>query len=270
MQYLKNMSSQKGQALLIVVLVMVVALTVTLSVVSRAVVNLRTTQEQANSQKALAAAEAGIEQTIKNNTSIGNGSFTNTTFTTSIATLSGTSSFLVNGGNLITKNDGVYIWLSPYTGNPATQWQQKWNGTINIYWGDSSGDNNNAALEVAVISGGSVDTANIKRYAFDPYDTRKSSNNFNDALSKGTYNVAGKTFKYQASITVANGMLIRVIPIYQSAYLSAGSSPNTPLPDQGRVITSTGISDTTQRKVTVFQGYPELPAEFFPYTLLEP
>ena len=46
---------QKGQALLIIVLVMVVALTVGLSLVSRTITNIRNTREQASSQKALSA-----------------------------------------------------------------------------------------------------------------------------------------------------------------------------------------------------------------------
>ena len=66
-----NLLNQKGQALLIVVLVMVVALTVTLSLVSRSVVDLKTSTDQADSQKALAAAEAGAEQAIKANAAVG-------------------------------------------------------------------------------------------------------------------------------------------------------------------------------------------------------
>jgi hypothetical protein len=52
MNFLRRTSSEDGQALLIVVLVMVIALTVTLSLVSRSIVNLKTSVEQTNSQKA--------------------------------------------------------------------------------------------------------------------------------------------------------------------------------------------------------------------------
>ncbi len=45
-------SNQRGQILLIIILVMVVALTIGLSVVSRSIVTLRTTEEEENSQKA--------------------------------------------------------------------------------------------------------------------------------------------------------------------------------------------------------------------------
>ncbi len=267
------LGSQKGQALLIIILVMVVALTITLSVISRAVVNLRTTQEQEKSQKALAAAEAGIEQTIKNQfvpIAKQNFSNTDTSITTSVSIVQGNAAFAVDGGNVITQNDGAYIWLSSYEESP--RWTTKYTGTVNIYWGDKSGDANNAALEIAVISGSNVANAEITRYAVDPSNNRIGSNNFSSP-SKGTYSsiVAGKTYGYRTSITVTNGMLIRAIPLYKSTNMAVEPATGSPaLPNQGRIITAVGESDNTARKVTVFQGYPELPAEFFPYSLLVP
>jgi hypothetical protein len=41
-------------------------------------------------------------------------------------------------------------------------------------------------------------------------------------------------------------------------------------PPQGSVITSLGTSGTTQRKINVFQGYPEIPAEYYLYNLFAP
>ncbi|OGH36788.1 MAG: hypothetical protein A2959_00805 [Candidatus Levybacteria bacterium RIFCSPLOWO2_01_FULL_38_23] len=265
----RQILNSKGQALLIIVLVMVVALTITLSVISRAVVNLRTTQEQVDSQKALAAAEAGIEQTIKSGTAIANGSFTNTKYSTTINDVSG-SSFLVNGGVAVEQDKGTYIWLSPYTGD-ATQWNQKWNGTLYIYWGESTTPLNNAALEIAVISGADVASANIKRYAIDPAGR---GNGFSDPFESAGYTVEGKTLRYRAAVTVTNGMLVRVIPVYKDSFMAVTSA--TPLPLQGKIISATGcVPDCTSssqatRKVTVFQGFPELPADFFPYSLLIP
>src|SRR3990167_7914471 len=55
-----------GQILLIVVLAAVVSLTVGLSAISRTITNTRVTTEEANSQKALSAAEAGIEELLSN------------------------------------------------------------------------------------------------------------------------------------------------------------------------------------------------------------
>jgi Tfp pilus assembly protein PilX len=278
--------NNKGQALLIIVLVMVVALTVTLSVISRAVVNLRTTQEQVDSQKALAAAEAGVEQAIQNIAGAApSGSFTNSQYTTTINPVQG-ASFLINGGVAVEQDKGAYIWLSPYTGD-NTQWNVKWptsgTATLNIFWGDTTGDSNNAAMEIAVISGANVASANITRYAVDPDSTRSSSNGFtgipngsNPTTARGTFTPAntGKTFRYQTSISISNGMLVRVIPVYKDAFMAVTST--TALPLQGRIVEARGCvpscssNSPTTRKVTVFQGFPELPADFFPYSLLIP
>lgn len=258
---------QKGQALLVIVLVMVVALTVGLSVASRTITNLRNTREQANSQKALSAAEAGIEQAIKNGANVA-GSFTgNTTYNTTVSQVNGTNPFLLNGGGSVPKNDAIYVWVTPYSSNPVNLWQNPWNGSLTIYWGDNTGDCNNAAVEVSVISGSRA-TPTITRYTADPCAARRSSNNFSNSATSNT-TISGIRFYYQRTIAITNGLLVRVDPIYKATFM--GASGSSALPSQGSIITSTGTSDnTTQRKVTVFQSYPEIPAEFFPYTLFQP
>lgn len=264
--------SNSGQALLIVVLIMVVALTVTLSLVSRSIVNLKTSVDQTNSQQALAAAEAGIEQSIKNNASVAQQTFSNNaSFSTTYTQVAGNISFLANGGNLVSKNEGSYVWLSRY--DPTGNWgNQKWTGDLTIYWGDTTvNDNFNAALEISVMSGDSPANAVIKRYALDPYGAR--GNNFILASSAGgPFTVGSKTFKYRYILNganaISNGFLVRIIPIYYSTYI--GIAGSTVLPDQGNLITADGVKADTKRRITVFEGYPQLPAEFFPYSLLSP
>lgn len=279
-----NLRVQSGQALLIVVLVMVVALTVTLSVVSRSVVNLKTSVQQTDSQKALAAAEAGVEQAIKNQVDIGTGTsrtfVEGTPYSAKITQVNGALGFLVNGGTIVSRDDGAYIWLSPY--DKANPWSRPWSGDLTIYWGDNPVEVSNAAIEVVVISGPNSNTATIKRYAYDPASERTGqsacvigTNCFDSGyppVYKGEFGVSGKTFTYKTTISgISNGLLARVNPIYFSTYMGALGTPA--LPDQGEVITATG-GDTTngsvQRKVTVFQGYPILAAELFPYSLLVP
>lgn len=263
--------NQKGQTLLIIVLVMVVALTVGLSLASRTITNLRNTQEQASSQKALSAAEAGVEQAIKSGASVG-GSFSgNTTYTTTVGQVLGTSPFLLNGGGLVSKNDATYVWVTPYSSNSANLWQNPWapsGGNLTIYWGDNSDGCSDAAIEVAVISG-SVAAPVMTRYAYDPCAARRGVNNF-QRPSSSTRVIQGVRFYYQQAIPITNGLLVRVNPLYANSIIGA-SGGSTALPQQGITITSTGTSDTnTQRKITVFQGYPEIPAEFFPYILFQP
>lgn len=260
---------ERGQTLLIVVLVMVVALTVGLSVASRSITNLKTSKEEESSQRAFSAAEAGVERALKTSCSnppcVLTGDFieNKSSFNTSTTILSG-AQFLANGGNTISKDDGVDIWLTQYpdySGGP-------WNGNLTIYWGDSSGDCSNAALEVIVISG-TKSSPRSKRDGFDPCNSRRSSNKFSPPSSGGG-SIGGKNFAYKKSINnISQGLIVRIIPLYYSTSIGVSGGSNA-LPSQGTIVSSTGASGTTSRKITVFQGYPSLPSEFFQYILFAP
>lgn len=270
-----TLRSQKGQALLIIVLVMVVALTVGLSLASRTIINIRNTREQASSQKALSAAEAGIERSIKSQASIGQTTLSNNaTYQTTVTQVLGTSRFLLNGGGTVSKNDATYVWVTSYSSNPDSLWQSPWSGDLSIYWGTSGqncdvANNMPPAIEVSVISG-SKDAPVMTRYVYDPCQTRRASNNFRPPTSSTPVTVSGTTLTYTATRTLANALLVRINPIYADSIIGAYGG-GAILPQQGITITSTGTSDdNTQRKVTVFQGYPEVPAEFFPYILFQP
>ncbi len=56
--------NQSGQALLLVLLSMAVALTLVLSVLSRTITDVKISSQDENSQRAFSAAEAGIEQAL--------------------------------------------------------------------------------------------------------------------------------------------------------------------------------------------------------------
>lgn len=277
---MRKLKTEEGQALLLVILIMVVSLTIGLSVVSRSIVNIRTTTEEENSQRALSAAEAGIEQALKtgqgvataqdlgNNAQIKN---------VEVEQVLGTS-FLLSGGNRIEKDNGLDVWLSSYPDYSGT----RWSGDLTIYWGSTTDTctadsltNTMVALEVIVISGNrnNPDNPESKRYAYDPCSARRGINNFTEPNS-GSYAVQGKNFAYRTpptgsdKISVSNGFIARVIPLYAST--SIGVSGTVALPSQGGIIKSTGSSGGTERKITYFQGYPQLPSEFFQYILFSP
>ena len=262
--------NQRGQAILIIVLVMVVALTVGLSVATRTITNLRNSQDQANSQKALSAAEAGVEQSIKNNASIGTSSNpqglgNNTSYSTVVSAVSGTK-FVIGGSvSPLSKDEGGFLWLD--TPPWSSPWSPSGNTNVSFYWGEDVNACNNAALEIAVVSGTSPSTAVVRRYAVDPCPTATRGNNFTLATSAGN-SVSGHNFRYSYTIPVQNGYLIKVLPIYANAYVAVNSSIT--FPQQGKTITSTGTSDTATRTVNVYQGYAEVPTEFFPYSLFSP
>lgn len=262
---------------------MVVTLTVGLSVVLRTITNVRIATEEENSQRAFSAAEAGIEQALKTGSNISNKTLDNNAIIrqVTIQNLSG-NEFLINGGNPIEKNDGVDVWLVEHNEDGSLNYSSGWqqftsNKDFTLLWGTSSNACENAALEVVLVSGTQAAPVST-RYAWDPCNSRRGQNSF-EAPESGVFSLGGKNFYYREQITVASssrGILVRVTPIYYKTILSVrGCSRNatpphvscSPLPIQGKIVESVGAVNDTVRKVNFFQGYPKVPAEFFPHTL---
>lgn len=268
-------SYQRGQVLLIIILVMVVALTIGLSVVSRSIVNLRTTEEEENSQKAFSAAEAGIERLINSSAeslTLSDEVGTDASFNAKITSYAKNSnSFLVYNYNLIPKDDGADIWLSNYP-----TYTSPLNAQVTVYWGSPSdtctnneSTNTESALQIVVISGDINSPQNLAmtHYMLEPCSSRASVNNFSQNIQSGGV-IGGKQFTHSYTVSVTNGLLMRIIPLYAPTRL--GISSTQPLPAQGQIIESTGVVANTERKLTVYKGYPTLPVEIFPHGIFSP
>jgi Tfp pilus assembly protein PilX len=270
-------TSQGGQILLIVILVVIVSSTIGLSLLSRSIISLRTSTEEAESQQALAAAEAGIERAIQNNTPT---ELSDTFVENSSNYLTGfvavqSSSFLVNGGNVIPKDEGADVWIVSHDNNDNPVYSEaKSLQNINLYWGSTSENCNTAsiapaAIEVIVVSRSIASGATSShRYA---YDSCSRGNNFTSSES-GVFDIAGATFGNRTPenhLTQGVGEIVfmRVIPIYKDTVIGVsacdyGGNNCTNLPIQGYIISSTGTSGDASRKLTVFKGYPQT---FLPY-----
>lgn len=281
------MYNQRGQTLLIVVLIMVVVLTIALSVISRSIVTVRTSAEEEASQRAFAAAEAGIEQVLKTGIqilspkSVGDQSAIENV---SVTDVSGTQ-FLTKNGAVVTKDVGIDIWLAAHNTDDSIDFSTRWPTgssaqTITIYWGESTDTcaanlSNTPALELILLTGTSINDVKAIRYAYDPCETRRSTgiapvNNFAAPTSVTGGTVSGKTFAYYTTLTISGtdpnkGLLIRAIPLYASTVI--GVSAQSALPIQGKYINSVGTSGRTTRKISYFEGYAMLPPELFQYVL---
>lgn len=282
-------TTEQGQVLLIIILVMVVSLTVGLSVVTRSITNLRVSTEEENSQRAFYAAEAGVEIALKS-------SGTTPVISSSGKGLPDTFSRIENVtinyataqqqllDKLALKDEVTSLWLVDYTqlsANPPPSWGP---GTLTIYWGRGSdfadtcssteAADTVAALEIIVIS--SVSNPTATHYTYDPCNARRGSNKFSaPSLVGSPYtvpNIPGMTFRYRALIppsgTINQGVLVRVVPLYTNTPLAVSAS--VALPSQGRRIESVGSSGGTRHKIVVMQGNPKFPTEFFPYLILSP
>lgn len=256
---------QKGQILLIVILVIIVASTVGLSLASRSITSLRSSTEEAESQKALAAAEAGIERTIQGSIPIavqGSNPSNNSSYTTQFTSVNG-AIFLMNGDNLIPKDEGADLWLSTYSSVQASNYGSPWTGDLTVYWGNSSTACNNSALEIIIVLGPKNNPV-LKKYAYDPCPTRQSENHFSVPAIGGT--IVGKTFYYKATISsISSALIARIIPIYGDTYV--GIQGSVALPLQGYKIDSIGTSGQASRKITVFKGYPQTYLPYLSYGL---
>ncbi len=266
---------ESGQVFLIAVLILVIGLTVGLSVASRSVTNLKSSLEEENSQRAFAAAEAGVEKALKgvkaNDISFGEA---NTKIkTVSIDEIKGTKVFLNNGAP-IEANDGMDVWLSSDNKNILATTQ---NNTLTFYWtGRNACDNPPPpALEVIVFAKSSTAPNPVasQRYVYDPCrrvtatpDTNSSSG-YSIQESNGALRTQSFQFKTDP-IVVVDGYIARAIPLYSSSPIAVEAT--TALPLQGNVINSTGTSGGTTRKITYFQGWPKIPNEIFQYVLFQP
>jgi Tfp pilus assembly protein PilX len=263
---LDQFKKQSGQVLLVVVLVTVVSLTVGLSVASKSITSFKTTTEEADSQKALHAAEAGIERAIQTQVAP-SGVFESSNYTTTI-TDTNVSSLPLNAGNLILRDEGIDLWLTNYPdySQPASPIT-----TFTVSW-DASGKTCESttspipAMEIVVVSGTKA-SPTLTRYAYDPCSERRALNNF---TGQNLTNIVSTFPNYSVTVTVADGLIARIIPIYGDSVISASTSNDTPFPSQGKIITSTGESGDSKRKVTVFQGHPAVPIELFPYSIFSP
>ncbi len=264
---------ERGQVLLYVVFLVTVLLTIVMSTLSRSIVNVRLSVEEDESLKALAAAEAGIEKSLSGNTSLSGVLSNESSYTTQMREVQG-SSFLLNNGRIVSEGEGADIWLSDYSDDPNLIYGNPWIGTLDIYWGNQSDNcagienvNTMAALEVVILQGSKL-SPYTKRLAFDPCGSRNNINNFPSPVI-GSFSINGKIFSYRATITLnSQALYARVIPIYANTYMAISATPV--LPVQGTIIRSTGTSGDTKRTVSILKENPSLPSEFMSYSFMWP
>ncbi len=272
----EDRTKSKGQILLVVILTVVIALTIGLSVASRSIVNVRLSKQNEESQRAFQAAEAGISQALKqiesksSLTEIQKNLENSASFSTDITTVEG-SNFLLNGGQELAQDIGIDVWLSDYPDYANIVASR----TVTVYWGENgktdcsptaTGDAVLPTLQLFVISSdnaASVSNPTVQKYLIDPCGATRTSGS--EVGSTGG-SVAGVSFAHAKQITVTNGVIMKVIPIYNSGKVGITADPG--LPEQGAIIESVGTSGNSERKLMYYQSYPQIPNELFPYSII--
>ncbi len=248
-------SRQSGQVLLVTVMLLATALVVALSVSFTSTTETQITKLEEESQKALAAAEAAIEAALEQGGNVGFGS----------GSLSDFSGYV--GGAQIETSYNQRTFVSPLL-QPDEQYtfylsdypnlNNYWNGFLTIYFKSQTGC---PALELTFIDNNN----NISKNLIDPCN--KISKPTSDIAATNTgapYNIDGISFDYKTAsgIAVSNKKLVLVRVLSTST--KVGFESNAVLKPQGKFVTSTAQSQTgVTKKVTLFQSYPQIPAEFF-------
>lgn len=251
---------QKGQVLLITVMLLATALTVALSVSFKSTTETQVTKLEEESQKALAAAEAGIEEALKSGTAdigslSGLGSFSGT------AQCSETSPGQEFVTPLLQKDEQYTFYFADYD-QTTNSFSNYWSGGFDLYFQTES---NTPAIELTFIT-----NSDIYHYLLDPDNlipappaTGKT------AVTSGSYPLKGNTFSYktQSSFNLSGDTKIIIARVLDTE-TKIGISASSNLKPQGKTCESSATSGTTAgegatKKVSLFQSYPQIPVDFF-------
>lgn len=256
-------NNNKGQALLITIMLIAVALTVVLAMSYTSKTDVQLSKLEEENQKALAAAEAGIDALVNNQT-IG-ASVSINSLGTSFNEFSGTAtktavSKTEFASPLLQPNSHYMLYLADYPGLSANPYSE----TLRVYYSSKSNctDPSADALEITIIYGTTYPYT-IERFRVD--GGQRISTGQGRYQSTDDYTVDGVEFKCRTgnfSMTYANPKMMVVRSIFNQTRI--GFKGTSPLPAQGTVInseakTSSGVS----KKVQLFQSYPQIPADFF-------
>lgn len=277
------LKQQKGEMILIILLVMAVGLTIGLSVASRSLTDIRLSTQIEESSRAFSAAEAGIESILKQgifsasdipSTPI---TGTNTTYNVSLSSL-GNSASLFEFPSDISEGDAQTIWLVPQKeGGPDTEGTDYNSQQIAVCWKALSSAVAAPALEVSVLYIDTNGDYEIARNAYDPDNTARSGNGFTTSgISSPSTNCSGYDYEVMVDFATLDDALpitasdklvaLRLRPVYAGARLAVlpqGAS----LPEQGKNIVSTGqTASGVSRKWNVVQTY-SAPHDIFDYAL---
>lgn len=255
------MKKQAGQVLLITIMLLATALTVVLAVSFRSTTDTQTAKLEEESQKALAGAEAGIEETLRTGAGLADFSGLNVpsgfTGSASVDTTAG-SKFLTP---LLQQDEQYTLYVSDYPGfaNPSS-------ASMTFYFGPPSGTDCNSrtapALEITAISGAGNTVA---RKLIEPCSSGKTIGTTDITTTTGG-SLQNVSFGYTTTALYtppANTKVVVIRALFTSTIVGVDTGLGT-LKPQGKTITSEARSPTgVTKRVQLFQSLPQIPADFF-------
>jgi len=264
--------NRKGQVLLIAVTLLATAITVVMTIAFNSTTESQIARLEVDSQKALAAAEAGIDAVIKQSATsfvnigdLGQFSSQGISGNAQVSSVSKTS-FVTP---LLQKDEQYTLYLSDYPGfaNP-------WNGKLDIYLVSEGGC---PSIEVTIVKSDYT----LDRYAYNTCSSPSIISNTTDTtvVQDPSVVVDSVSFGYKISSSIVVPALPAVPPVggivafvkvlggrtkigFQG-YESDGSTPKS-LPIQGKTVESEARTTSgVVKKVQLFQSFPQIPSNFF-------
>ncbi len=286
-------ADQTGQAILILLLATLVALTIGLAITQRSLTDVATSTRIDQSSRAFSAAEAGIERAIAqdtptniNNLDLGNQSQANVVAEEYPKPNQALEFPEIDKAGFahfwLVSPDQLNAWLSTPSVSPTSYYNAD---SIGLFFGKDqvyTNANDRPGLEVNLISLTSTGTFTSSKYFFDSYPNQARAtggiscldNNvsINTSFSSNT-STTDRPFYCRATINDlgaggATPILIRTRILYASGSHPVALKPaNTAsLPIQVAIYNSTGVSGQTQRRLRLFTQKNVVPF-YFDYAL---
>jgi Tfp pilus assembly protein PilX len=262
---MKQNNTSSGQVVLITLLVLTIATTVALSLISRTTTDTTITNQTEESSRAFSAAEAGIEEALRTGLGTVNGTFVGVdgvSYNTLVSTV-GSAAGIYDFPKKTLKGMTDTLWLANHddvTGAIDETVHAFTAPSIDICW--STDATTVPALAITLLYRESSDGSyRVAKTAFDPVGTRAADNKFDSTWTPGgcggsTQTYYRKTLAF-SPIDPSTDLLIalRIRPLYNDAKIAIDTGGSM-LPKQGNKIESLGTTiGGTNRKVIVYQQY---------------
>lgn len=264
----RYLTDNKGQTIVILLLVMVVGLTIGLSMVNRSLTDIKISQQTEQSQRAFSAAEAGLEDALSqglSNIYSGGGLFSNPNIGGNVSYSGvvepmGATTYELKGKAAVEQDDVAQINLAGGSAN-----------SLEIYWGQKETSqvpsspcgtppNVVASLELTFVTQTGA-TYGIQKYAYNACSSLGATNNFTNPDAAGSDIDTTYYAKINLSIPT-NAKILRIRPLYNMASVKIVPIGG-PIPDQAYKLVVKGQAQGLVRAVEWQQPImPALPAIF--------
>ncbi len=281
------MNNKSGQAVLIILLTMVVALTVVLSIIAATTSDIKLSATESSSLRAFSAAESGVEKALLSNSS-SNGSINNATFNSNIGSLAQGAGNFNYPVDLVSGDSGVF-WFVSHASNGTFVCDASHpcftGNLIKVCWGKPGTSSTSATTPAIEISAfylstpGNYTTSKVVKAVYDPNGTRRSLNSY-DAIDSGSCTINNISYAFQkqfdlgalgipaGSYGTVNGLQFMPVKMLYNTdvahpmAMDVNLGTDSNLPSQGNLIDSTGSLNQSTRKVEVTRAYNQAPPPF--------